>query len=442
MNKILIALGLIMSGTLFAQNDPMNKWSISYGVGSHLWTKPVSSHNANLQNFQVSHHHLDGRYMFNNRLGLQLDVNYDFFDFKGLGKRNTHYISTTLQSVVNLGDIIKLYTLHERFGLLFHTGVGYATMWQSNVEKKDHDNMMLFKAGLTPQLRLTDHWSLFADATWNATYKQSVTYDFEKKIGVLTTPYARSAGFFFNLSIGATYYIGKNKKHADWTKTTYNESETVDLTPYDQGLERLKSKINDLEDQLKDDDGDGVVNKYDKEPNTPKGAIVNSLGQEIKLPVDTDGDGIPDNIDECPTEPGKMSNNGCPVSKEQLKIIREVSEAIYFETGKAVIKQASFPAMNKLVAILKANEDVALSIEGHTDNVGSDEKNLQLSKDRAAAVRDYIVSRGIKAERIKSEGFGSTKPIADNSTELGRSQNRRVVINTSAFNQTFEVETR
>jgi outer membrane protein OmpA-like peptidoglycan-associated protein len=455
MRKLILSIFIGTTLTTSAQVTDFNKWSIGYSLGGHLWTKPSSSANANLQNFQISHHDLNGRYMFNNRLGIMLDVGYDFFDFRGLGGQNTHHIRTSIQSVVNIGDIIKLHTLHERFGLLLHAGVGYSGMWQKHPKETTTDDMANFIAGLTPQLRLSDHWSLKADASVIVNYKQDNTYDFLKKLNANNT--INNTGLFFNLSLGVTYYIGKHKTHADWTPTVYGSTDKFDPTP-------LQNKIQELEEQLKDDDGDGVINSRDLEANTPKGVVVNSLGQEIKKPVDTDGDGftddvdecpkeygriygcpdtdydgIPDKDDECPKEHGKPENKGCPVSKETLDIIRKVSEAIYFNTGKSTIKAESFPELDKLANILNTNPDVAVSIEGHTDNQGNAAKNLQLSKDRAKAVKTYLTSKGVGSDRIKSEGYGSTRAVASNDTEEGRAQNRRVVINTSSFKQTLKV---
>lgn len=455
MRKLILSIFIGATLAASAQDGDFNKWSIGYSLGGHFWAKPTSSTSLNLQNLQVSHHDLNGRYMFNNRLGIMLDLGYDFLDYRGLGKQNTHFFRTSLQSVVNVGDIVKLQTLCKRFGLLFHAGAGYSMMWQKNPVDTGKDNMIHVIAGITPQLKLSERVALKADLTGIANYRQDNTFDFGKKLSSKNT--LGHAGILFNATLGINVYLGKHKTHADWTPTQYAVADKFDPTP-------LQNRISELEEMLKDDDNDGVVNSRDLEPNTPAGVPVNSLGQEIKKPVDTDGDGftddvdecptqygriygcpdtdydgIPDKDDECPTEHGKPENKGCPVSKETLDIIRKVSEAIYFNTGKSTIKQESFPELDKLANILKNNPDVAVSIEGHTDNQGNAAKNLQLSKDRAKAVKTYLTNKGVSADRIKSEGYGSTRPIASNDTEDGRAQNRRVVINTSTFTQSVKV---
>lgn len=99
---------------------------------------------------------------------------------------------------------------------------------------------------------------------------------------------------------------------------------------------------------------------------------------------------------------------------------------IFFETGSATLKAESFPELNNLVKLLNENPKINIVIEGHTDNVGTDEANQILSENRAKAVHDYLLSQGVGAERLSYSGFGESKPVDDNSTEEGRMKNRRV----------------
>ncbi len=99
---------------------------------------------------------------------------------------------------------------------------------------------------------------------------------------------------------------------------------------------------------------------------------------------------------------------------------------INFDTGKSRIKTSSFDIINEIVKMMKANSDLKISIEGHTDNVGNELSNMKLSKNRARSVMMAISDEDIDESRLKSEGFGQTKPIEDNSTEEGKAKNRRV----------------
>ncbi|PIQ16185.1 MAG: flagellar motor protein MotB [Flavobacteriales bacterium CG18_big_fil_WC_8_21_14_2_50_32_9] len=99
---------------------------------------------------------------------------------------------------------------------------------------------------------------------------------------------------------------------------------------------------------------------------------------------------------------------------------------IFFEFGKSVLKEESFPELNRLVKLLTDNPAITIEINGHTDDVGADADNLKLSQDRAAAVVTYLSSKKIAVNRLSSNGFGETKPIANNKTEEGRQLNRHV----------------
>ncbi len=99
-----------------------------------------------------------------------------------------------------------------------------------------------------------------------------------------------------------------------------------------------------------------------------------------------------------------------------------------FDFGKATLQESSYPVLDELVAYLKRKEDDRIEIGGHTDNVGNAASNLKLSLDRANAVRDYLMSKGIDGARLTAKGYGMTQPIADNKTEDGRAENRRTEV--------------
>jgi OOP family OmpA-OmpF porin len=97
-----------------------------------------------------------------------------------------------------------------------------------------------------------------------------------------------------------------------------------------------------------------------------------------------------------------------------------------FESSKAVIRETSKPSLNTFADKLKQKANWNLVLDGHTDNVGDEDANLLLSKNRVEAVKSYLISKGISENRIKVNYFGETKPIADNNTSEGRQKNRRV----------------
>jgi outer membrane protein OmpA-like peptidoglycan-associated protein len=178
-----------------------------------------------------------------------------------------------------------------------------------------------------------------------------------------------------------------------------------------------------------DRDGDGIPDSVDACPDVKedKDGIADSDGCPED---DADNDGIADGKDKCPMEPGPESKiaekNGCP-SLTRFTDDGEIQllEPIQFDTGKATIKAVSFPILDEVMTLMKARKDLRVGVYGHTDSVGSDQANLMLSKNRAAACVKYLVDHGIAANRLESEGFGESKPITTNDTAEGRAKNRR-----------------
>ncbi|MEM7163275.1 MAG: OmpA family protein [Bacteroidota bacterium] len=173
-------------------------------------------------------------------------------------------------------------------------------------------------------------------------------------------------------------------------------------------------------DGCPDTDGDGIMDSKDNCPNT-KGLI------ELNGCPDADGDGVTDGEDKCPEVAGIKANKGCPEVKEEVKeLFTRALTGIKFESGKDIIKTSSFSILDNVVKVMQENPAYNLDIHGHTDSQGDDTKNMDLSRRRAASVKTYLVNKGIGSTRMKTQGFGETRPIANNNTSTGRAQNRRV----------------
>jgi outer membrane protein OmpA-like peptidoglycan-associated protein len=162
-----------------------------------------------------------------------------------------------------------------------------------------------------------------------------------------------------------------------------------------------------------DTDKDGINDEEDKCIDKP------GVARYGGCPVpDGDGDGINDEEDKCPTVPGVAEQQGCPaITEEVTKTVNYAAKNVYFNTGSTKLLSKSFAPLNEVVKIMKDNTSLKMKIDGHTDNVGSDELNMKLSDGRAAAVKAYLVSKGISSE---------TSPVDDNKTAAGRTKNRRV----------------
>jgi len=101
-------------------------------------------------------------------------------------------------------------------------------------------------------------------------------------------------------------------------------------------------------------------------------------------------------------------------------------EHLIFEMGRAVINPKSYISLDEVVAMMKENTKVVIQLEGHTDNIGNAEKNMELSRDRVEAVKKYLTSKGISKDRVKTKAFGGTLPLSTERTEQAKALNRRV----------------
>src|SRR5690606_24873069 len=168
-------------------------------------------------------------------------------------------------------------------------------------------------------------------------------------------------------------------------------------------VEALKQRVSTLEgtvDQLsKDSDGDGVSDKFDKCPGTPAGTVV-------------DG-------------------SGCPIKFPEAQQLTETGSGYYapiqFEFDSSVLKTESYSTLDKLAKELRDN-NASVTLDGYASAEGTEAYNLNLSKDRANAVKQYLVNAGVSASSITANGNGESNPVASNDTEEGRVQNRRVEI--------------
>ncbi len=164
-----------------------------------------------------------------------------------------------------------------------------------------------------------------------------------------------------------------------------------------------------------DSDGDGVADYLDKCPNTPAGVAVDVNG----CPLDSDNDGVLDYLDKCPNTPSgfKVDKDGCKVS-----FLFKVN----FEYNSDVLTSDSLGSINEFKVFLNDNTGYNAEVQGHTDSKGRDTYNQKLSEKRASAVQAKLIELGIDKDRLSAKGYGESEPVADNATDEGRATNRRV----------------
>lgn len=199
-----------------------------------------------------------------------------------------------------------------------------------------------------------------------------------------------------------------------------------------------------------DSDGDGVTDDVDQCPGTPMEAhgMVDEVGCPLDgdgdgvpdyldqcpdtpagvkvdgsgCPVDSDGDGFTDDVDACPDEPAPDSEDGCPVPCEPLAIVTNVN----FDFDRSDLGPDAAAKLEGVQGVLAANPDLLVRVVGHADSTGADEYNLALSLRRAESVRKHLAETGISLTRMDVSGKGESEPLVSNKTPAGRAVNRRV----------------
>jgi OOP family OmpA-OmpF porin len=225
-----LLLSAICSLQLFAQTNysspinynssPYNRWSIGVNIGGHYgmhWT------NSFTKAYQLGHFNGHIRYMQNNIFGWKLDAAYDNFNFTN-GASNTQKLRFSVESAMNLTNVLHLNDISNRVGLLGHYGFGYTAMWNVpytstspahifKFNKGSVDEMGHLIMGLTPQFKVNNQLSLNADLAFLLHIRQNRKFDFANPVPMSGGGFS---GYMWNWSVGATYYLGKKRKHADW----------------------------------------------------------------------------------------------------------------------------------------------------------------------------------------------------------------------------------
>jgi OmpA-OmpF porin, OOP family len=417
-----ISLTILFEGN--AQDTTFNKNSFEFNLGVNLAAKSFSPGyipgKIGSYSGMIAYRH-----MFNNKFGIRFSgvVNqvknasnpiYNSLPF------STKHFGMSSEMVLNMARILNFETFSSRLGLTFHTGFGVSSLKNENSSyfkwytKNGADEMVHFVYGISPTFRLSSNLLINLDYSYYSFTSQNLNLDM--KGPTTTTGFNGKLG---TLTAGLVIRLGKNETHID-DCITDNKVDTMELS----------RRISQLEEDLKDDDADGVPNYLDLEKETPPGSSVNSKGQkieEVKLVLDSDSDGIVDEFDKCPTEKGLFSNDGCP--QKQMQTISTSSDSkLLFVFNSDKLTQEGKDYFTQLSKELKENKVENITLIGHTDSKGTDDYNLKLGRLRAEEIKKQLVLMGFNKARIKIESLGESKPIASNETKEGMAKNRRVEI--------------
>jgi outer membrane protein OmpA-like peptidoglycan-associated protein len=227
-----------------------------------------------------------------------------------------------------------------------------------------------------------------------------------------------------------------------------DEAEDIDNFEDENGcpdLDNDSDTIPDAEDQcpLEPEDLDGFQDKDGcPDPDNDRDTVLDvndecpdeaGVPEEKGCPIkDRDKDTIPDKVDKCPDKPetfnGVKDDDGCPDGKETVVVTEteiKIFQKVFFDTGRATIKKKSYPLLNTVALVLIRNPQITKArVEGHTDDVGDEYDNLELSRRRAEAVRAYLIDQGVPPSRLAFEGYGEDRPLCKDMPELLENKRR------------------
>jgi OOP family OmpA-OmpF porin len=372
-----------------------NKWSLELNGGLN---KPLRAITPGYSTETASPFHADlgVRYMFNPKFGLKLDVGYDQFQERdNTPEFDSKYYRASLQGVINLGRALNFETWTNTFGLLAHGGFGVSQL--SNDDGFDGKDYMAHGImGLTGQVRLSNRIALTGDLTGIVNGRQNHNFDGH---GVPTT--GSLDGVLLNASVGLTFYLGKNEKHADW----YSEE--------NERLNQLENRVTTIETGLIDTDKDGVADLYDLEPNTVSGVAVNTKGQSI----DTNQNGVPDELESYLDKTYVRQGSQTATNNTVEELINGGYVNVYFDFNSSKPTNASLSGVDFLVKYLKNNPGKSADIVGYADEIGSSSYNTELSRKRAEAVKKVAENAGIDASRLNVIANGEDTSVNKDSKE-------------------------
>lgn len=371
-----------------------NKWSLELNGGVNKPTRAMTP-GYTTESLNFFHGDLGVRYMFNPKFGVKLDVGYDQFkEKKDTPDFESRYVRASLQGVVNVGRALNFETWTNTIGLLAHGGFGVSQI-STETGFGGQDYMAHGIAGLTGQIKLSNRVALTGDLTGIINGRQNWNFD-----GMGNTTTDSFDGILLNASVGLTFYLGKNERHADWV----GEEDRIG---------ELEKRVDLIETGLLDTDKDGVADLYDLEPNSIAGVAVNTKGQSI----DNNQNGVPDELESYLDKTYEKKGAGTATNNTVEELINGGYVNVYFDFNSSKPTNASLSGVDFLVKYLKNNPGKSADIIGYADEIGNTNYNTELSRKRAEAVKKVAINAGIDASRLNVIANGEDTSVNKNSKE-------------------------
>lgn len=383
MKKIYFGAVFTLMSFLISAQD-YDHWSIDIGGGLH---QVGSTLTPGFAENVFGQGHIGYRYMFNEKFGLRLDLGYNSFTANESSNPFTsNYYRASLEGVVNLGNLLKFNSFTDRFNLLFHSGLGAASLNVTEPIDNGGDLMAVINLGITPQYKLTDRFSLFLDFSSFIHFHQEDNFD-----GGSNTQWRESNISLYNTSIGLNIALGKNKQSADFW------SEELDEVVMDSELETIRKRLKSAEDEI------AVLKTKKSGPN-----------QEL----------IMTELDNRYVKKGENNKYSDVVTGGNVDFIKNLLNSgyinVYFDTNKTKIQDGSLNSVNYLKQFMLDNPYVNAELIGYADETGKTESNKTLSQNRAKKVYDVLVASGITPSRLSYFGGGEDKTVTKNARQFAR----------------------
>lgn len=379
---LLGGLFVFISNNTTAQD--YNKWSIDLGAGIHTIGVPLSpGYNAS----PLGQGNVGVRYMLNNKFGLRFDIGFSKFnESKGTPAFDANYYRASMEGVVNIGNVLNFNSWSKRINLLLHAGGGFSSLNTLNPTINGGDGMVNLLVGLTPQFKISDKISVFAD------FSSIIHFGQENSIDGGSNPTARETNVsMFNTSIGVNIALGKRKQHADFTTGEIADKNIA------AELDALKKRLDSAEVEI-----DKLKNK--------EVVVTNEL--------------IIKELDDRYVKKGEKISQDGNIVYSNVEFIKELLNNgysnVFFDVNKTSIQEGSLNSVNYIKQFMLDNPNIKATIIGYADETGSDARNQKLSTDRAKSVFDMLVAAGVDSSKLTYAGGGVDASVGKEARPLAR----------------------
>ena len=393
------------------KDSEVNKWSFEFAFGTNKAVRPFgvgfSSSDSDFFSLPTLNHFDFGfRYMVNSKFGLKSDVAIDIISNKAengsLPFRSMQY-RMGFQGVFDLGKVFEFNTFSNRIGLLGHGGIQFSRFKsKTGVDNKETivESDGGFLLGITPQIKISKKIVLTADFTMLSNLRQHLNWD-----GSTSAQENNLSGLMYNVSLGLTFYLGKNEKHSDWVIPKI----VADVDP------EVNKRLDEMETLMNDTDKDGVVDYLDFQNNTPSGVVVDAKGRYI----DINKNGTPDEFEPKAIENIKLQNLVEATEKSENDAFKSMLEDglvnVFYDVNQIEPNKGSANSIYGIISLLKKNPSVNVKLVGYSDKTGSEKTNQDLSEQRVKNLYDFLVLSGISESRLKVIGQGVDNSISSDS---------------------------